>query len=375
MTTTTLPLDGERLLQIARDTGLRHHLHAVSPTEARALLTTFVAAVIGGNAQPVGRAHDDGKVTWYAPIPEGGAFVYAGPVPAAAVAEETSPRKLALDILMQVADEAPINGNELAQARVLMAASRLRAEAPQVSGNPGQVADAQPVELQGVSEAIREGDGFWKTCSGCHESNEGVPTGPYSRALECHLGNGCGECGGIGAVWDTTDYQAMADQMALSMNASQPSAQAQPVSRVDGLHAIRGDLTADLREVFDASGPETQQTVRDVIEYVDSWLSVFAQRQNLTASAPAQAQPSGNAGELEADMFWDVSDPERYGGENLHDAVSYAGDNFTPNEVPFDLTFQAAKRLPDVRVRVTDYSDDSGWKYEVIAASKAGAKS
>lgn len=74
-------------------------------------------------------------------------------------------------------------------------------------------------------------------------------------------------------------------------------------------------------------------------------------------------------------MFWDVSDPERYGGENLHDAVSYAGDNFTPNEVPFDLTFQAAKRLPDVRVRVTDYSDDSGWKYEVIAASKAGAKS
>jgi hypothetical protein len=46
MTTNTLPLDGERLLQIARDTGLRHHLHGVDPTAARELLTRYADAVI-----------------------------------------------------------------------------------------------------------------------------------------------------------------------------------------------------------------------------------------------------------------------------------------------------------------------------------------
>ncbi|GGX32551.1 hypothetical protein GCM10007242_44340 [Pigmentiphaga litoralis] len=54
MTTPTLPLDGERLLQIARDTGLRHHLHGVAPAAARELLTRFVGAVLvsGTTANP-----------------------------------------------------------------------------------------------------------------------------------------------------------------------------------------------------------------------------------------------------------------------------------------------------------------------------------
>ena len=66
------------------------------------------------------------------------------------------------------------------------------------------------------------------------------------------------------------------------------AAQPQPVSRAEGLDSIRANLIADAREVFDASGPETPQSVRDVIEYVDSWLSVFAQKQSLAPSAPAQ---------------------------------------------------------------------------------------
>ncbi|MGU2419442.1 AAA family ATPase [Burkholderia cenocepacia] len=32
---------------------------------------------------------------------------------------------------------------------------------------------------------------------------------PYSAILKCDLGAGCSECGGIGAVWDNTDYTAM----------------------------------------------------------------------------------------------------------------------------------------------------------------------
>lgn len=58
-------------------------------------------------------------------------------------------------------------------------------------------------------EGLGDDDGFWRSCSGCHELNEGQPTGPYNPVLSCHVGIGCGECGGIGAVWDTTDYTAL----------------------------------------------------------------------------------------------------------------------------------------------------------------------
>lgn len=82
----------------------------------------------------------------------------------------------------------------------------------------------EPVELACVAETLANGAGLWMTCSGCHESNEGAPTGQYSTIMQCHLGHGCDECGGIGAIWDTTDYQQMADEMAKSLAA--PPAQA-----------------------------------------------------------------------------------------------------------------------------------------------------
>lgn len=65
-----------------------------------------------------------------------------------------------------------------------------------------------------VSEAMEEG-GFWRSCSGCHETCDGYPTGPssYSEALKCDLGGGCSECGGLGAIWDDADYVDMADFM------------------------------------------------------------------------------------------------------------------------------------------------------------------
>lgn len=73
--------------------------------------------------------------------------------------------------------------------------------------------DAVPFELSGVAETLASGDGFWRSCSGCHETEDGHPVGhyPFSAILNCDLGGGCSECGGIGAVWDDTDYGEMAD--------------------------------------------------------------------------------------------------------------------------------------------------------------------
>jgi hypothetical protein len=67
-----------------------------------------------------------------------------------------------------------------------------------------------------------QGYGCWRTCSGCYESEDGYPNGPYphSDVLGCTLGGGCHECGGIGAVWDDIDYEAMAREML----AEEPSA-------------------------------------------------------------------------------------------------------------------------------------------------------
>ncbi len=75
---------------------------------------------------------------------------------------------------------------------------------------------AKSLELDGVPDALAYGKGIWRTCTGCYESNEGYPTGPFSDTLKCHLGGGCFECGGIGAVWDTTDYEDMGNFIALS---------------------------------------------------------------------------------------------------------------------------------------------------------------
>jgi hypothetical protein len=71
---------------------------------------------------------------------------------------------------------------------------------------PAPAEQSLGIELQGVAEQLADNAGFWHSCSGCHNLNEGHPTGEYSAILKCHLGMGCSECGGVGAVWDNTDY-------------------------------------------------------------------------------------------------------------------------------------------------------------------------
>lgn len=76
---------------------------------------------------------------------------------------------------------------------------------------------------QGVKERIAEGDGFWKSCSGCLETEDGqnIHGYPHSTVFGCDLGSGCSECGGIGAVWDSTAYGQMADEMHAEMVAEE----------------------------------------------------------------------------------------------------------------------------------------------------------
>jgi hypothetical protein len=115
--------------------------------------------------------------------------------------------------------------NPEAMRALLAELDRLRA-----SLSTSKQAGAEPViAVRGVDAS----DGFWRSCSGCHELNEGHDTGAYSSVFKCALGVGCSECGGLGVVWDNTDHQAMADSMAQGMNtpnAAPGAAIAQPTT-------------------------------------------------------------------------------------------------------------------------------------------------
>lgn len=66
-----------------------------------------------------------------------------------------------------------------------------------------------------VREVVKEykEEGRWLTCSGCHDTEDGYDIGyyPFNDSFDCKLGSGCSECGGIGAIWDTIDYNDYAE--------------------------------------------------------------------------------------------------------------------------------------------------------------------
>lgn len=86
--------------------------------------------------------------------------------------------------------------------------------------SPGSHASTEPSGLgpagfdpARIIEVVEEGGGMWATCSGCHESEDGYDVGfyPHCDVFQCKLGGGCNECGGLGAVWDSTDWAEFAD--------------------------------------------------------------------------------------------------------------------------------------------------------------------
>lgn len=68
-----------------------------------------------------------------------------------------------------------------------------------------------------VRRVVGEGDGCWVPCTGCYETEDGRAVGkyPHSSIFDCALGGGCSECGGLGGVWDNTDYAAFGDALAV----------------------------------------------------------------------------------------------------------------------------------------------------------------
>ena len=76
-----------------------------------------------------------------------------------------------------------------------------------------------------IKERLEEGDGIWRTCSGCYEAEAGYPNYyPHSSVFNCTIGGGCSECGGLGTVWDTTDYATMGEEEAPTISSTHSQA-------------------------------------------------------------------------------------------------------------------------------------------------------
>jgi hypothetical protein len=155
-------------------------------------------------------------------------------------------------------------------------------------------AGAEPViAVRGVDAS----DGFWRSCSGCHELNEGHDTGPYSEVFKCALGNGCSECGGLGAVWDSTDYDAMADAMAQDTSvhpiaAPAPAASANAGMVMVPLEFVQGFGTLAHNYSLTAIPPDYYQgTERDAFSnaYRRCGADLAKLRDLIEAAAPAPA--------------------------------------------------------------------------------------
>ena len=97
---------------------------------------------------------------------------------------------------------------------------------------------------------------------------------------------GCMRCGD---TYAPTEYSAWSASAFIErFKGWQAARRIQPAENTWAqLDAMRSELATDIREVFDANGPETPQIVRDVIEYADSWLQAYILADGqLIAAAP-----------------------------------------------------------------------------------------
>lgn len=131
---------------------------------------------------------------------------------------------------------------------------------------------AGPVELEGVAEVLAEGHGFWRSCTGCHETEDGHPVGryAYSSVLQCSLGSGCSECGGLGATWDNTDYGEVVRLM-LDADADEE------VARCSACACGRTDPHAQTLACIKAAGDAMRSggSIRSMLESLDAPGAVF----------------------------------------------------------------------------------------------------
>ena len=97
----------------------------------------------------------------------------------------------------------------------------------------------QGVAESAINEALESG-GWWASCSGCHETNEGVSDGPRS-IFGCHSGSGCHECGGIGVIW----HESPTDEQ-LAILAAEPDTAPQPAQVPEGWRLVPVEPTTEM---------------------------------------------------------------------------------------------------------------------------------
>lgn len=122
-------------------------------------------------------------------------------------------------------------------------------------------AEAEPIDAERIREVIKEGSANgsaagWRSCTGCHETNEGAETGhyPYSKAFGCYVGAGCSECGGIGVIWEHWSKEAL-DDMARDLALPRAGVSEEMVDAAwnKGKHLRMTGRPSDFRQVLEAA--------------------------------------------------------------------------------------------------------------------------
>ena len=151
----------------------------------------------------------------------------------------------------------------------------------------GRETDALIIGLRERIEGVVEfqGHGFWTTCTGCYESEDGYPNGDYPRSevLGCTLGGGCSECGGLGAVWDDIDYDEMAREMLAEDGALSPQTD----------KGGEEDLPTEFEAWWDKSPRRNREQIGYGLKKVLAWEAFQAGRLSLL-------RPSARKGAVEA---------------------------------------------------------------------------
>lgn len=166
-------------------------------------------------------------------------------------------------------------------------------------------------ELAGVAEQLAEGSGWWDACTGCHETEGGMPVGsyPYSEALRCSLGRGCTECGGIGAMWHRAKEWLPTVEEEAAMNQGVPDTNERTViipgcDQHEGLYSLsvtlqwaclhcggpRGEPFDSLS--FDGSRRLKVHSWSNPCGHIETYAEVRATLTGLPAGRPSEAEES-----------------------------------------------------------------------------------
>lgn len=162
------------------------------------------------------------------------------------------------EILKFLTNVRDIHGAEspaLACYRAMRAAApAIAREAP--SAPVEAVAAQEAYHAEKIAELVEEGAGFWRPCSGCQEGEDGYVSTrdyPYNKTFRCQPGAGCRECGGLGVIWDDTDYDAMAKHiLASDRDKVEPSATPQAVERPDRTQELLENASICIRAAMKA---------------------------------------------------------------------------------------------------------------------------